>query len=85
MTDMILMMVLSGFTSDGSMLTQASLSISQTGVSERGVEDCMVAAAGEHPLHLLKEGLLWPLKSSRSVALMGVVIWLPKEASQGIC
>ena len=28
----------------------------------------------------LKEGLLWPLKSSSSDALMGVGIWLPKDA-----
>ena len=42
-----------------------------------------VEVAGECPLcGLLKEGMLWPLKSSRSVALMGVAIWLlPKDAS----
>ena len=74
----------SGSTSDGSMLTQASLSISPTGVLEHGVDDCAVAAAGEHPLHLLKEGMLWPLKLSRSVALIGVAIWLPKDASASI-
>ena len=80
-------MVLSGSTSAGSMLTRASLSISPTGVSEHGVEhgveDCMVAAAGEAPEPPLRqtseEGLLWPLKLSRSVALTGVAIWLPKE------
>ena len=76
-------MVLSGSTSAGSMLTQASLSISPTGVSERSVEDSMVAAAGEVPEHLarLKEGLLWALESSRSFTLMGVDICLSKGAS----
>ena len=61
----------------------ASLSISPTGVSEHGVEDCTVAVAGKAPEHLLhlKEGLLWPLKSSSSNALMGVGILLPKDAS----
>ena len=66
---------------EGSMLTQASFSISPTGVSELGVEDCKPAAAGEAPEHLLclkEEGLLWPLSSSRSVALMHVGNWLPK-------
>ena len=74
-------MVLSGSTSAGSMLTRASLSISPTGVSERGVEDCTLAAAGERVLRLLKEGLLWALESSRSVTLTVVGIWLPKYAS----
>ena len=51
------------------------------GVSERGVEDCKPAGeALERPLRL-KEGLLWPLSSSRSVALMGVGNWLPKDVS----
>ena len=65
------------------MLTQALLSISPTGVSERGVDDCAAAAPGVHPLcGLLKEGMLCPLKSSMSVALMGVATWLlPKDAS----
>ena len=75
----------SGSTSDGSMLTRASLSISPTGVSEPGVDDFAVAAAGEHLLHLLKEGMLWPLTLSRSIALTGVAIWLlPKDASASI-
>ena len=76
-------MVLSGSTSEGSMLTQASLSISPTGVSEHGVDGCTVAAAGDGPECplCLKEGLLWPLKSSRSITLIGVGIWLPKECS----
>ena len=77
------MRVSSGSTFPGSMLTWASLSISTTGVSEHGVEDCMSAAAGEvpeHPLHL-NEGLLWPLKLNRSMALIRVGIWLPKDAS----
>ena len=76
-------MVLSGSTSAGSMLTRASLSISPTEVYEHGVEDCTVAAAGEvpeRPAHL-KEGLLWAPESSRSVTLMRVGIWLPKDAS----
>ena len=73
----------SGSTSPGSMLTRASHSISPTGVSERGVEDCMAVAVGEAPERplRLKEGLLWALESSRSVTLMGVGIWLPKDAS----
>ena len=77
------MMVLSGSTSAGSMLTRASFRISPTRVFERGIEYCTVAAAGEAPESLLclKEGLFWPLKSSRSVALTGVGIWLPKESS----
>ena len=77
------MRVSSGSTSPGSMLTWASLSISPTGVSECGVEDCMAAAAGEVPEHLarLTEGLLWALESSRSITLMGVGIWLQKDAS----
>ena len=71
-----------GSTSDGSMLSRASLSISPTGVSERGVDDCAVAAPGEHPERGLKEGMLCPLMSSRSVALLGVASWLlPKDAS----
>ena len=79
------MMVSSASTSlemEGSMLTQASLSISPTGVSEHGVEDCKAATAGEGPedlLHLKEEGLLLPLSSSRCVALMGVANWLPKD------
>ena len=83
MMDTILMIVLSGSTSPGSMLTRASLSISPMGVSECGVEDCMAAAAGEEPERpqCLKEGLLWALESSRSITLMGVGIWLPKDAS----
>ena len=83
MMDTILTRVLSGSTSPGSMLTQASLSISTTGVSEHGVENCMATTAGEVPEHLLhlKEGLLWPLKLSRSVTLMGFGIWLQKDAS----
>ena len=35
--------------------------------------------APECPLRL-KEGLLWALESSRSTTLMGVGIWLPKDA-----
>ena len=65
------------------MLTWASLSRYPTGVFVHGVEDCMVASAGEapeHPLHL-KEGLLLPLKSSTSNTLMGDGIWLPKDTS----
>ena len=79
MTDTILMMVLSGSgsTADGSMLTWASLSISPTGVSVIGVDDCAAAAAGEHPPSgLLNEVMLCPLKSSISVALLGVASWL---------
>ena len=67
------------------MLTRASLSISPTGVSEHSVEDCKAAAAAgeapERPLSLKEEGLLWPLSSCRSVALMGVGNWLPKDVS----
>ena len=65
------------------MLTQALLSISPSWVSEHGVDDCAAAAPGEHPLcGLRKEGMLCPLKSSRSVALMGVSsCLLPKDAS----
>ena len=50
------------------------------------MDDGAVAAAGECPLHgLLKEGMLWPLKSSRSVTLTGVAIWLlPQDASTSI-
>ena len=79
--DMILTRVSSGSTSSGSMLTWASLSISPTGVSERGVEDCMTAGEAPEDLLCLKEGLLWPLRSSSSDTLMGVGIWLPKDAS----
>ena len=78
MTDTILTMVLSGFvsTSDWSMLTRASLCISPTGVSERGVDDCAAAAPGERPLHgLLKEGMLCALKSTSYVALFRVASW----------
>ena len=79
------MMVLSGSgsTSDGSMLTWALLSISTTGVSVHGVDDCAAAAAGECLPHgLLYEGMLCPLKSSIPVALLGVAIWLlPKDVS----
>ena len=59
---MILTMVLSGSgtTSDGSMLTLASLSISPTGVSECGVDDCAVAAPGVHPVCGLKECIVLP-------------------------
>ena len=83
MTDTILTRVSSGSTSPGSMLTQASLSRSPTAVSVHGVEECIVAAAGEAPEHplCLEEGLLLPLKFSTSNALMGVDIWLPKDAS----
>ena len=83
MMDTILTRVSSGSTSPGSMLTRASCSISPTGVSEHGVEDCMEPAAGEVPecLLRLKEGLLWALESSRSITLIGVGIWLPKDAS----
>ena len=52
------------------------------------MDDCAVAAAGEHPLlvcGLLKEGMLCPLKLSRSITLMGVAIWLlPKDAPTSI-
>ena len=75
LTDTILTMVLSGFgsTCDGSMLTWASLSISPTGVYERGVDDCAAAAPGVCLLRgLLKEGMLCPLKSTRCVTLMGI-------------
>ena len=51
-------------------------------LSENGVEDCKPAAAGEAPERSLKEeGLLQPLSSSRSVALMGMGNWLPKGIS----
>ena len=65
----------SGSISSGSMLTRASHSISPTGVSERGVDDCVATAPGERPLCGL-EGMLWPLKSSSSMALLGVSSWL---------
>ena len=67
-----------------SMLSRVSVSISPTGVSERGVEDCKPAAtseAPERPLRLKEEGLLQPLSSSRSIALIGVDNWLPKDVS----
>ena len=64
-------------TSSGSILTRASLSISPTGVSERGVDDCAAAAPGEHPLHgLVKEGKLCPLNSRSTMVLLGVASWL---------
>ena len=53
-------------------------------MSEHGVADCKPAAAGEAPecaLLLKEEGLLWPLSSSRSIALMGVGNWLPEDVS----
>ena len=73
MTDTILTMVLSrsGSTSDGSMLTRASLRISPTGVSVRGVDECAAPSHG-----LLNECMLCPLKLSNSVALLGVASWL---------
>ena len=79
MSFMILMMVLSasGSTSPGSMLTQVLLSISATGVSEHGVDDCAAETPGERPLGgLLTEGILCPLKSSSAMALLGVASWL---------
>ena len=83
MMDTILTRISSGSTSPGSMLTWAWLSISPTEVSEHSVEDCMAAAAGEAPKRplRLKEGLLWALDSRRSITLMGVGIWLSKDAS----
>ena len=49
------------------------------------MDNCAVAAAGEHLLCLLKECMLWALKSSRSIALMVVAIWLlSKDASASI-
>ena len=53
------------------------------GVSERSLEDCTAAAAGEAPERplRLKEGLLRALSSSSSITLMGVGIWVPKDAS----
>ena len=72
----------SGFTSSGSMLIKASLSTSPTGVSEHGADDFAVAAPGGHLEHGLKEGMLCPLMSSRSIAILGVASWLlPKDAS----
>ena len=63
------------------MLTQASLSASPTGVSERGVEDREPAGACdtvECPV-CLNEVRLQPLSSSKSVTLMRVGNWLPKD------
>ena len=59
------------------MLTWVSFSISATGVSECGVDDCAAETPGEHPLgDLLTEGMLCQLKSSSSMALLGVASWL---------
>ena len=52
-------------------------------VSEHGVEDREPAGPGEtvqHSGHLI-EGILWSLLFSRSMILMGVGSWLPKDVS----
>ena len=66
---------------EGSMLTRTSLGVSPMGMSACGVEDCVLAGAGdtvEHPVHL-NEGTLWPLSSNKPVTLMSVDSWLPND------